>query len=60
MFRGESHSEVVFEFDGASVRILPAPIAAHESRSGLLLRHLKGSATVTMTTGEAMAATRGR
>ena len=54
------NSEVVFEFDGTSVRILPAPVTGPESRGGLMLRRLKGSATVAMSTDEIMAATRGR
>ena len=54
------NTEVVFEFDGTSVRILPAPATGRESRGGTLLRGLKGSATITMTTDEIMAVTRGR
>ncbi len=53
------NSEVVFEFDGTSVRILPAPFQGKESRGSLLLRGLKGSATVRLTTDQIMAATRG-
>jgi len=54
------NTEVLFEFDGTSVRILPAPAGARESRAGLILRGLKGSATVKLTTDQIMAAARGR
>ena len=54
------NTEVVFELDGASVRILPAPASSREGRGGLMLRRLRGSATVQMTTDEIMAVTRGR
>jgi AbrB family looped-hinge helix DNA binding protein len=53
------NTEVVFEFDGTSVRILPAPAAGREGRGGLMLRNLKGSATVRLTTDQIMAVTRG-
>ena len=53
-------TEVVFEFDGTSVRILPAPFPGKESRGSLMLRRLQGSATVKMTTDQIMAVTRGR
>ena len=52
------NTEVLFEFDGTAVRILPSPSPAKETRGGLLLRRLTGSATVKMTTDEIMAATR--
>ena len=52
------NTEVVFEFDGTAVRILPSPSPGKETRGGLLLRRLAGSATVKMTTDEIMAATR--
>ncbi|MDR3671622.1 MAG: AbrB/MazE/SpoVT family DNA-binding domain-containing protein [Holophaga sp.] len=54
------NTEVMFEFDGTSVRIFQAPPSGKESRGGLLLRRLRGSATVQMTTDEIMAVTRGR
>jgi hypothetical protein len=41
------------------VRILPAPAAGREGRGGLMLRNLKGSATVRLTTDQIMAVTRG-
>jgi AbrB family looped-hinge helix DNA binding protein len=53
------NTEVLFEFDGTSVRILAAPSAGKESRGALVLRRLKGSATVKLTTDQIMAATRG-
>jgi len=52
------NTEVVFEFDGTSVRILPSPTPGKDSRGGLLLSRLKGSATARMTTDQIMAATR--
>jgi len=54
------NTEVLFEFDGTSVRILLAPVSTKESRGSIMLRHLRGSATVQMTTDEIMAVTRGR
>jgi AbrB family looped-hinge helix DNA binding protein len=52
------NTEVVFEFDGTSVRILASPSPANDTRGSLVLRRLKGSATVKMTTDQIMAATR--
>ena len=52
------NTEVVFEFDGTGVRILPSPTLGKDSRGGLLLRRLKGSATIQMTTDQIMALTR--
>lgn len=52
------NTEVVFEFDGTAVRILANPTPTKDSRGGLLLSRLKGSATVKMTTDQIMAATR--
>jgi AbrB family looped-hinge helix DNA binding protein len=54
------NTEVLFEFDGTSVRILRAPSSAKDSRGSLMLHRLRGSATVQMTTDEIMAVTRGR
>lgn len=54
------NTEVVFEFDGTSVRIHPAPASGKESRGSRVLSRLRGSATVQMTTDEIMAVTRGR
>ena len=51
-------TEVVFEFDGTAVRILASPTPGKESRGSLVLRRLKGSATVKLTTDQIMAATR--
>ena len=52
------NTEVVFEFDGTGVRILPSPSPGMETRGGLLLRRLKGSATIQMSTDQIMAVTR--
>ena len=52
------NTEVVFEFDGTSVRILTRPSTGKETRGDLVLRRLKGSATVKMTTDQIMAVTR--
>jgi AbrB family looped-hinge helix DNA binding protein len=54
------NTEVAFEFDGTSVRIVPAPSPGKDSRGGALLRRLQGSATIQMTTDQIMALTRGR
>ena len=51
-------TEVVFEFDGTAVRIRPSPAPNADSRGGLLLRRLQGSATIQMSTDEIMAVTR--
>lgn len=52
------NTEVVFEFDGKAVRILPSPTPSKGSRGGLMLGRLRGSGTVKMTTDQIMAATR--
>jgi AbrB family looped-hinge helix DNA binding protein len=52
------NTEVLFEFDGTSVRILASPTPAKDGRGGLILARLKGSATVKMSTDQIMAATR--
>lgn len=51
------HTEVVFEFDGSSVRIVRA--AEQSGRGRKLIDRLRGSANVRMTTDEIMALTRG-
>lgn len=52
------NTEVIFEWDGTAVRILAHPAPGEGGRGGLLLRNLKGSATVKMSTDQIMAATR--
>jgi AbrB family looped-hinge helix DNA binding protein len=52
------HSEVVFEIDGDAVRIRSAPGSEH-SRGQRLVRHMRGKATVDMSTEQILALTRG-
>lgn len=52
------NTEVVFEFDGTSVKLLPAPSPGQEGRGAALLRRLTGSATVKLSTDQIMAVTR--
>lgn len=54
------NTEVVFEWDGQTLKILPAPAPGGSSRGNRLLGRLKGSATIHMTTDQIMAVTRGR
>jgi AbrB family looped-hinge helix DNA binding protein len=54
------HTEVDFELDGETVRIVKARAAPRsETRGQRAVRLLRGSATVRMTTDEIMALTRG-
>lgn len=53
------HTEVEFEFDGETVRIVKAGTGERPSRGEELVRRLRGSGTVQMTTDEIMALTRG-
>ncbi len=53
------HTEVEFQWDGRSVRILRASARRKESRGEALVRHLRGRATVRMSTEELLALTRG-
>jgi AbrB family looped-hinge helix DNA binding protein len=53
------HTEVDFELDGDTVRIVRAKAPRKESRGERAVRLLRGSATVKMTTDELMALTRG-
>lgn len=57
------HTEVEFEFDGETVRIVKAGTGERpgrgESRGQRAVRLLRGSGTVQMTTDEIMALTRG-
>lgn len=54
------HTEVEFEFDGTSVRIVRAGEQSERGRSRRLIDRLRGSANVRMTTDEIMALTRGK
>jgi AbrB family looped-hinge helix DNA binding protein len=54
------HTEVEFEFDGISVRIVRAEEQSEYGRSRRLIGRLRGSANVRMTTDEIMALTRGK
>jgi AbrB family looped-hinge helix DNA binding protein len=53
------HSEVTFEFDGETVRILRALDRKGGGRGARLVAHLRGRGDVAMTTDEIMALTRG-
>ena len=54
------HTEVEFQLEGASVRIVRAAEQSERGRSRRLLDRLRGSAGVRMTTDEIMALTRGK
>jgi AbrB family looped-hinge helix DNA binding protein len=51
-------TEVEFEFDGKSVRIVRAKARKNDGRGARLIRHLRGRGDVAMTTDEIMALTR--
>jgi antitoxin PrlF len=51
-------TEVEFVVDGNAVRIMKVESSKGESRGQRLLRHLRGRATVSMSTDEIMALTR--
>jgi AbrB family looped-hinge helix DNA binding protein len=53
------HTEVVFEVDGAAVRIRKAA-SRIEGRGRLLIERMRGRTTVSMSTDEIMTLTRGR
>lgn len=54
------HTEVEFQFDGDTVRIVPAGAPKKPSRGALLVAHLRAhKGNVRMTTDEIMALTRG-
>ena len=53
------HTEVEFELDGDAVRIVKARAITRETRGQEIVRHLRGSATVKLSTDELMALTRG-
>ena len=52
-------TEVQFEFDGDAVRIFKARAKVGRTRGEEIVRRLRGSATVKMSTDEIMALTRG-
>jgi AbrB family looped-hinge helix DNA binding protein len=52
-------TEVDFEFDGEAVRIVKARAPKRETRGERIVRRLRGSGTVRMSTDEIMALTRG-
>ena len=52
-------TEVDFELDGTTVRIVRARAPRRETRGQEIVRRLRGSATVKMSTDEIMALTRG-
>ena len=43
------HTEVDFEFDGAFVRIVPAPNRQKDGRGARLVAHLRGRGDIAMT-----------
>ncbi len=53
------HTEVEFVVEGRSVRIVKARAPSRESRGAAAVRRLRGRATVSLTTDEIMALTRG-
>ena len=52
-------TEVDFQLDGGTVRIFKARAPKRETRGQEIVRRLRGSATVKMSTDEIMALTRG-
>ena len=52
-------TEVEFEFDGSSVRIIRAKTAKPDGRGARVVAHLRGRGDVAMSTDEIMALTRG-
>lgn len=53
-------TEVEFEFDGRSVRIVKARAARKTTRGAALIARMRGRGDVKMTTDEIMALTRGK
>jgi AbrB family looped-hinge helix DNA binding protein len=51
------HTEVTFEFDGKTVRVLPAT-PRKQGRGARVVSHLRGRGNVAMSTDEIMALTR--
>lgn len=54
------HSEVEFIWDGKSVRLVAAKRPRHETRGQRLVRHLRGKATVSLSTDAIMKMARDR
>jgi AbrB family looped-hinge helix DNA binding protein len=54
------HTEVNFEFDGKTVRIVCANNRSKDRRGSRLIAHLRGRGDVAMSTDAIMALTRGR
>jgi AbrB family looped-hinge helix DNA binding protein len=52
------YTEVEFEYDGVSVRIVRAKKATRQDRGDRLIAHLRGTGDVALTTDEIMALTR--
>jgi AbrB family looped-hinge helix DNA binding protein len=52
------HTEVAFEFDGKTVRIVRARPRSGQGRGARLVAHLRGRGDVAMSTDEIMALTR--
>jgi AbrB family looped-hinge helix DNA binding protein len=53
------HTEVNFEFDGKTVRIVRAKKSSSDGRGARLIAHLRGRGDVAMSTDAIMALTRG-
>ena len=53
------NTEVAFEYDGTTVRLIPVTAPRKPSRGEALVAHLRGRGDVPMTTEEIMALTRG-
>jgi AbrB family looped-hinge helix DNA binding protein len=53
------HTEVEFEFDGTTTRIVRAKATANSGRGARLIAHLKGRGDVAMSTDAILALTRG-
>lgn len=51
-------TEVAFEIDGDTVRLVRAPATKKETRGQRLVRRLRGTATVRLSTDEILALTR--
>lgn len=53
------NTEVTFEYDGTTVRLVPVTAPGKPTRGAQLVAHLRGRGDVKMTTDEIMALTRG-
>ena len=53
------NTEVAFEYDGTTVRLIPVTAPRKPGRGEALVAHLRGRGDVPMTTEEIMALTRG-